>query len=61
MIDNEIKGECNWKKNINKWIKTKQIDIKKSRTKSKENKLEGLIWKYGGPNTIFKEEREEKN
>jgi len=41
------------KSKIEKWIKTKQIDIKKSRTKSKENDLEGLIWKCGGQSMIF--------
>ena len=41
------------KKKIEKWIKTKQIGIMKSETKSKENELEGLIWKYGGPRTNF--------
>jgi hypothetical protein len=49
MINNKIKRGWNWKQFFfKKLIKTKQIDIKKSGTKSKEKKLEGLKWKYRG-------------
>jgi hypothetical protein len=49
------------KRKFEKWIKIKQIDIKKWRKKSKENELEGLIWKCKGLCTIFRrKERKEK-
>ena len=45
------------KRKFKKWIKTKQIDIKNSGTKSKEKELEGLIWKCRGSG---KEKKKEK-
>ena len=49
------------KRKFEKWIKIKQIDIKKSRKKSKENEIEELIWKCKGLCTIFRrKERKEK-